>query len=828
MSDHRLESLELYHFVGMELGGITRFKMKPQQDKIVILGSNGAGKSRLLKVIPPHALSPLDLLDDGYAIWVYKVGSVSYRFEQRKKGKNLRCSVYKDDVAVVEHANPTVYNDAVTNIFGYDKKAKELLTSAVRFNQMNTTERRFWFGQLAASDLTTALKYYKVAKEQQRDCSGAIKITERYISDMKPLVLKDSEELESLNKRLIELESEYEIVNKEWLKYNGSEGTLEVTLEEMQRINEKVMGLDVEGVKDTGYYQSIIHTQTAALNHSLQFIIPRLSKELTNLENELKEAEYYAKNLDVFEERIKEIKGKIAALKNTDNVFLSETIVLPMTTLRGIVTETDKVQAELLREQGRQTSDEKLSVLQDEVKKHQTIIDELNAKQTRDQNVLYEIDKLVQQHIHTEDIDCPECKARFKPGVRGKLNDLEAQAVKGRTIVEQREVEIATAREHYTVARQALDAKEDLVALVKRLQSGVLFTSLINHLLSSNGFNRSTNITMWFDEYKAAAVASVRILELEEELRDFEQKQMIAAAASGRDKKTVEAKVNELSESLQSEKDKVAELETEISHLKVMLGRAETCETYEKRLEILVNGIDATIMNQGRFFYADYLSKSKDKLWELISGIRERKATLDKVKEELEYNEKKVADLRESKIIYDEIVREMSPSDGILAEYLYRSIYAVTDSMNLLIEQVFNYPLVVKPCDVEDGELDYTFPFVEGESGTTRRDVSIGSDAQKEIFDNTFLLSAIQALDVRNQPLMLDEPGRTMDVGHKQMYSDFIASLCGTEYCSQLFVVSHNKEFHSRLGAVDYVVLREDGVDLPDTYNECVEIEYDS
>jgi hypothetical protein len=827
MSEVKLISLETRLFDGMQLGGIKRFKMKPTQDKIVILGSNGAGKSRLLKIIPPHAVSPVDLEDGGSIEHIYEVDTVRYRFLQEKKGKNLRCSIWKGDEVIVENANPTVYNDSVTKIIGYDKKVKELLTSLVKFTEMRTPERRFWFGQLAESDLSTALKYYKVLKEMQRDNSGAIKVTERYVADMKPLVLKDADELEALNKRLSALELEYEEVNKEWLQYRNSNGKLDTVLAEMESIAKRVWEVDSNGVESSGYYHNLISELSADLNHRQNFILPRLNKEITDLDNKIKEAEYYSKNLDVFEERITETRRKLETLKGSDNVFLSDMAILPVSSLRGILARTDALLHDVHPVLSKQTTDEKISVLRQKMDDSQRVLEELKREQLADENIFNEMKNYIVKHNHTEDTECPQCKTVFKPGFTKPISELEERMRNASVAIDKRRGLIEAARETHTDNVVAHDLKTELASVVQRYQEDHLFRPLISQIMSTGGFHRGLNLKMWIDEYSESVRVSIRMSELTEELERLEKERLVAAAASGLDKEGLVNHHTELSQSLQKERERIADLSERVTKAKDFMRRAQECEHYQERLEIIFSSFDTVIEEQGRFFYSEFLNKTKDELWGMISGIRERKIMLDKMKDELKYNEDKLVELRAEKDVYDETVREMSPSDGILAEYLYRSIYAVTDSMNLLIDQVFVYPLVVKPCDVENGELDYQFPFIEGESGTQRFDISVGSDAQKEIFNATFLLSAIQALDLKNQPLLMDEPGRTMDVGHKNTYSDFIASLYDTSYCSQLFVVSHNKEFHSRLGAVDYIVINEEGVDLPDSYNTCVEIEYE-
>ena len=826
MSEIRLIELEFKNLVGTELSGIKTFKITPKKDKVVILGKSGIGKSRILKNVAPHAVTPIDLLDGGFIKHTYKVGTSTYKYEQMKSGKGLKCSVYKDNVAIIEGANPTVYNDCVKDVFGYDKKARDLLSGKIKFTNMSVNDRRYWFGQLATSDLSQALKYYKISKELLRDTIGGIKITERYISDMRPLVLKDAIELESLDKRLKTLETEFEAVNKEWLDYHGATGNLDNVLKELDFITKQVYRIDTTGLGESSRYATMIAELSADKNHREYFIIPRLNTEIMNLSNELKEAEYYAKNLDTYAEHIESNKAKIAVMKNSDNVFLADLVVADSMMLNNVVSESSNVLHKLQASIDNLKSTHKLSELKLIVSDLQENLTNLGTEQVKETRLLNDIDALIKVHNHTQDVQCVKCEHVFKPGVTDRIDTLEDRARNIRISLDRRLPIIEKARADHLEMHEALLAQEDLKLNVEHFISTPTWSHLVTYILHSSGFNKGSNLSMWFDEYVEAALTTIRIVTIQDELVEVERKQLIAAAATGRDQNACKIKLDQLEQNLVDERRIIEELSIKVSEGNVLLQRASSCDGLEKQLEAILGGLESTINDQGKFFYSQYLSTTKDNLWGLISSVRERKATLDKMNEELAYNESKLVGLVSRKGVFDEVVKELSPSDGILAEYLYRSIYAVTDSMNLLIEQIFTYPLVVKPCNVDDGELDYQFAFVEGESGTTRRDVSIGSDGQQETFNATFMLSAIRALGIVKQPCTFDEPGRSMDIGNRETYSEFISALYDSEYCSQLFIVSHDSGFHSKLGDVEYVVLGDDGVKLPDTYNENVVIGY--
>lgn len=828
MVEARLTSLEFSGYDGLQLTGIYKFKFKPKKDKIVIIGPNGAGKTRLVSIIYPHAVTPVELEDGGYIKHEYIRGKDHYRFQQLKKGKSLKCSIWKNGSIVVEDANPTVYNDNVTAIFNFDKKFISILLkhSKHKLCEMKAPDRKYWFSQLAASDLSDALKYFKELKILQRDNTGAIKVTERYVSDMKPLVLKDKEESDTLNERLKELENHYQIINEHWVNYQGGNNNLENYLDELESLSNSIMADDYTGLAETEYYNKLQSELYADMNHRQTYIIPRINNELTNLETELKEVEFYSKNLVEFESKVKVLKDRILTLKSIENEFLAEVVTLPELTIQATLRDLESFVSDI---------NQHISVLKDTTSLKELtaareaqgkIVDELRTKVGEQRSKLIMAEEYYERFRHVETVDCPHCKGEFKPGLDKDLDKVANFISTKKPEIEKLESDIALEMEKLNVCTDAEFARQNMQNCVLGWRDNPGFTPLVNHINRAVGFQPSLNVSIWADEYKIALANTLDIIRTTADLKEFEDKQLIAAAAAGKDKNGVIKRIDGLTQQLQEENEAVSSLKGKIKEAGDLQLRAKLADDKGARLKELHNKFDSEVEQQMRYYLNEYLSKTKDELWGLITSVRERKATLDKMSNELAINEKRLAELRVEKETLDKLVKELSPSDGILAEYLYRSIYAITDSMNIFIEEVFNYPLVVKPCDVDNGELDYKFPFVEGESKTERAEISIGSEGQQEIFNNVFVLSAIKALNLEGNPLLLDEPGRTFSPGHRQRFGDFIEGLYSSNYCSQIFVISHFTEFHSRLGNVEFVVLGEEGVDLPDNYNENVEIEY--
>lgn len=828
MKEYTILELELYRFVGMELTGIERFKLTPRKDKMVILGRNGSGKSRLLSVLLGHSLNKLDLMSGGYWKQRALIDGVEYTFKQYSHGKGIRCDIHQGDKEIATGVNPTVYNDKITALLGYDKKTRELLSGFVKLTRMSTPERKYWFSQLASSDLTTALKYFKLLKENLRDTVGGIKVTERYVADLKPMVMETEEEYKEVLGRVKELESDYHSVAEQWMKYSKSEQVdVGAMLAEADRWAKKSRGVDVRGLESSEYYSSLLAELGAELRQLETNILPRYKKEINTIDKQLSEMRYYSKDEEKLRLRIDELKKKQTDSSIGVNYFDESLVDYTVGVLEGVLGKLDSYEKEINDLVIEQISTEKLSLLNEQLDEKKQNHQSMLVEKSKAESFVNDMSNLIGKHNHAEEEECPECNHKFKPGfVSFDIDQTTKQVKTASSKVDSLTKDLEKIGEEITFLQDAIARTTRLMDCAQRLYGVNGLSPVIGAMLNDGGINANTTPFKWFGEYREGLEKAIRKAHVDIELDKLNKEYMLAMAISGKDMSLLESSLEEMTTNVTTTQLKIDRLKSDMAAISKRQADASDADIAEGKLEKLIVAIDISAPKQASLFFADYLGKQKDELWELLSSSRSRLQTFEETRKELRYNEEKLAELKGRRAVSDELVKEMSPTDGLLAEYLYKSIFAIADSMSLFIENIFEYPLVVKPCDVDDGELDYQFPMVEGESGVVRADVSLGSDAQQEIINATFVLSAMKALHLTRHPALFDEPGRALDPGHKIRYADFLAEYFNSDMVSQAFVVSHNSEIYTRFGNVDFIVINPDGVDLPESYNECVEIEY--
>jgi len=85
--------------------------------------------------------------------------------------------------------------------------------------------------------------------------------------------------------------------------------------------------------------------------------------------------------------------------------------------------------------------------------------------------------------------------------------------------------------------------------------------------------------------------------------------------------------------------------------------------------------------------------------------------------------------------------------------------------MNYIINSIWSYDMYIQPCELENGELSYSFPVITDGRGYTD-DISNTSSSMQEIIDLSFKIVAMKYSKMENYPLFLDEFGKTMDMQH--------------------------------------------------------------
>lgn len=830
-----INRIRLKKFTGMHLNEIVEFDMRLKSAITILLGRNGCGKTRLLNVLYPTCPDKTDFRDGGEYFNDSTLDGVNYHFIIRRVGSHLKCTIKNvtEGVTVVKDVNPKVYNAKIEDLLGLTPALKDLLigNDDVELCRLSTGARRNWFTKLSTSDLTYALGVYKKLKDYSRDLVGAIKHGQAKIAEIKPRVVADAKERESLGEHIKLLRSEVEELGSKIREIsvdpNVDKAAYVNTLDNLQRVSDAICKLPRMSDRSTDEIDRLIADAQSRIGEA-KARYENSQQQLGKLLDQKQRYDYLLKNSNGLAEQVAQMRTWLDNAEQEDVAFKQLRNFEKFTTEALVQGQSylNEFSLEMTRCIDARTTDLTFKGLEEKVAKGRNQQSEIETNLSRVDAALKERRHRLEHFLSTESVDCPKCKENFKPGLlnvdektlRADIDELEKVKLRGEEKLKTIQLENDQTAIEFELASKIREfglaySKDPVLAL------------MFSHLHSEDAFNNNRGkfggIVSWFvteleraievsREYQKWEAKSAQLKEvtassdinLDELLEDIRSAERVCDFQQN----TLDEH-NKSLEQLKSQRSRIVELASLESDYNMLLDKAKTQES-------------VWLMNE----YRDALTAKRQETFDNYSMANHRFNEMDEEYRRLQAIEEDVEKLQLQHDTAVKLVRAMSPEKGLLRKYFYRAIARITDMMNKHINTIWEYPLDVHPCNIEEGDMDYKFPFTCGTNDEPAPDVKSGSAAQREIFNLVFRLTAFKALGLEGFPIVLDEPGHTFDEGHRNRLVDFIKALLDVNQHSQAFIVSHNSDVHSRLNSADFVVLDEDGVTPPAIYNERVKI----
>lgn len=832
----KVERIILKGFTGMGLHEIETFDFTLQSTVTIILGGNGCGKTSLLSVFLPLAPSKTEFRDGGSYTNYALVGDQRFKFHVKRKGSSLVCDIENLTTGekLIDNANSKVYNSRVEELTGLTKEIKELINGEILLTDAGTDLRRKWLNKLSSSDLTYALGFYARLRKNLTNLNGAMDHTSRKIAELKMRVVQDGEERHQLADRLNILDTELRELNRTLEQLPGmnhaiSKRSIEQLLQQMKSMTDLILkhrGVipSEETIRSTRANETCLREFAVAAETEVSM----LNKELSTLLDESTRQDYLMRNHEGLSQTLTKLREELANWENQPwafpDLFTGEYINADMirqaTDARvwgqKLGTTLDAVH-----------SNERLAVLEERLCRFDQISAGLNERLQRVRNVLHGLEHERGHFLDTAEVDCPKCTHRFRPGVRKPLDVIEREINENVVWKKQVEEELETLLENRKnvesdvgYLRQVREivltySKDPVLSLFfKKLQEKDVFTDN-RHLFGGlcNTFSEELN-------------CALNCLQTRQRLARAEKDWAEAVAAVGNVDGALHQKIEHLRGRLGDATERLSERRRAVEEVTAVLTYQENVKRAVDHFNSLFSRLGNDVQSSMTNTLVNELLSARENKLDAYTTARERWRQMENELANLDALEKELADLQAQHFNNKLMIQAWSPEKGVLRKYFYNAIVRITELMSRYIDRVWSYPMRVMPCDLTEGDLDYTFPVQMKTHPEPVPDVRKGSKAQRAIFNLMFRLTAYKALNLHQFPLVLDEPSEGMDEEHKNSLVGFIKSIAQSGEFSQLLVVSHEAEVHSKLNEATYCVVEPEGVTLPPVYNEGVKIVY--
>ena len=159
----RIVSLILKGYKRLALRGITSFTYNPKQDMQLILGTNGSGKSSVMREMSPLPANPSDYFKEGSKEIVIEHRGVLYTLTSVFLPKNEHRFIANNE-NLNKGGTITVQKELVKQYFNIDQELFNVLIDDTVFTEMAALKRRDWIIELSGNDMTYALSIFQKLK----------------------------------------------------------------------------------------------------------------------------------------------------------------------------------------------------------------------------------------------------------------------------------------------------------------------------------------------------------------------------------------------------------------------------------------------------------------------------------------------------------------------------------------------------------------------------------------------------------------------------------------------------------------------------------------
>lgn len=810
----KIIKLVLSGYKWLFLNNISYIEYNPESHTQLILGSNGSGKSSLLRELNPI---PADIKSDyneggfkevhiskGDDIYVLSSGLVSktkHSFKVNNKELNIGGTRRVQLALVKEHFNLT-------------PKSNSIINGTITLSNMSKADRKDWLREMSSMDYTYAISLYNHLKSEHRNLAGGIKLLNEELNVDTSLLITPEEEKEFLTIK----ERSGSIIEDLMFSYSNpvpeqnNIPILATVVSKVEKLKERLDSDTFKGYSELNIENEIVVKETTISN--LNKDIETISLELDKLSKIKK-----SKDVELLRKEILELKKQI----EVDDIILNEL----KSNKKDIVKWYEHYKSEhgkiiSMLEELKLTDNETMSP--EEVKNLATEEQDSKEKLSQLKNVysvnLNSLEALLNNKRDDNMIKCENCSHEFYYGYDEKTEN------KLRATISKLEDQIESLSKAYQETKVKYDAIVSRVKLLTVLREtyfpDILWLRLVKIPLTEiDSFTLSNNfqkLLIDLEDTKGSYEREIKLIDLENKLIVSEEVEKV--------KRDIDL-------------SKIEVLEKELSDKTIM--KIETTKALDnlKNYSSIKNTY-LELISKIQSLLKDIKKEKKDKannvinnsIRELVSKIKEETYVIEnkliennKVKDRIASNRKLIETYKTKQDTLAITLKALSPTEGLIAKSINSFITKMVQDMNNIISIVWSYDMELLPCEVgEDNDLTYEFK-VWVDNKETINDVSLLSTAMKDIVNLAFRIVFMKYCNLQDQPLILDEFAVSMDDKHRHNAYTTLNNVLLSNF-NQVFIVSHFKSLYSRFLDSNVIILDKKNLDLPSDllYNDKIMI----
>jgi energy-coupling factor transporter ATP-binding protein EcfA2 len=819
----KILNVKLHKFRRMPLIGSDTVSIDFTKKLNLIFGTNGSGKSKLLKELSPLPPDKEDFYPGGYKYITIEHNGSIYKISS-EFGDKVKHSFVKDDEELNPGFTVTVQKDLALQYFRLDSDIHDILIGVTTFTGMNALVRKKLLNLVSNVNIEYVLGVYEGLKEKHKEKTNQLKTQSSLMqSELSKLLAPEQEasireEIDNVKQFLDSL-----LVIRALCAKDEPFSTREIVEEYLSTLGRNIDEyLALKHHLLTSYPRCELDTIEAVSNAEISLVDYKLSlcykslESLTDTKHVLdtqlvdSSADMY-KKLKETENTIEQYKASLVLFKYVPEDKLKETQNLLTTTQYSLMQTLYDMPSNIDKRFNK-------SAYTDSIAKKQTYQTRLSSIE----NVLFKAAKTAEHiadHLKNDLTTCPNCNHKWNTQYTQHNLDTANSEVERLTKAKNVcETEIATLTKYieesvvyFNQHKTVMTARTNTYNLLAPLWDYVSNKDLLMEAPASVSTVLDTAIRdlstieqcCLLDEKRKSLLELIRVSETK------------ASTDMGSVVKEIEKKEAEVSELVLLKRDIRLTLDNVASARRAYTHLSCLNDDLKRHTDQLNDVAEAEVADNLLELITDTIRTNKLLLLELQPKLE----AADKINYLVARYKQQIDDIKLHVETLEAMIKELSPKNGIIAKSIGGFINRLIVNMNNVIEPIWSYDFSIVPYDVENEEkLDYRFKvMVNGEVATP--DVTKTSGGMREVIDLAFRLTVMKFLGLTDYPCYLDEFGIKLDSHHRSRIHSMVAGFVADSNFSQVFLISHQDTSYSNMKDSDVVIISGDNIAYRDSRN---------
>lgn len=828
-----LRLVQLRKYKRLMLKNIQHFEWTPTKNLMVIIGSNGSGKSSVLDELSPLPSHKSQFEEGGGKTVHCTHNGSTYVMESVYDRGTGHHTFIKDGVKLNDNGTYQMQLNFCAQEFNdLDDNLQDIITGRTKFSQLPVNKRREWLTRMSPVNLGYAFQLLQRVNEQAKAQKNIIDHMSKRLVNENIDILSDSEvtRLSQERQRLTDRVNTLFMYRRPGHKQQfrgiaGAESELNAVLHDAKILVKRYPRLNDDiRVANAGEYNRNVNARLATMQAS-QAVIDHMIEELETIRsttpNQIEKIS--PEEIAELKERLRYHLEEARVAKNTVVAYDGN---VPLCDVGVFGDQHAKVEDAFDRAYGivmtiPDNEDGGLST--DIAQRKREQLTELKTKLRSVEEFISTTMRRIATLKGCDHVQCPNCSHTFVPGVDPlDIPKLEAK-LKSAGEAEQRITTELHAVEEY------LERFTDYAGYVQQFQQLTRdhrdYQSVWEWMVFGSRLFRSprliaTEIVKWHSAQKAVIECQNQLEHakvLTSRLKVIEAIDFDAAGYMMTKAADMEKTIGEKLLTQQATRDAIEEY--------VRSGRE--IEQYVEDVNKLLSQYElwkSRAIEQAEWLLDQAFEQEIDATHGRLAIVGNQLREAERRDTEIKLIEETVADSSDAHADLQLLAKALSPKGGLIGQYLLGFLQGVTQLVNTVIDEVWTYPMEVLPSKMDRDDLDYKFPLKVSDGAVVAADIDLGSDSQKEIVNFAFRIAMLKFLGFDEWPLMLDEFGRTFDEQHRANLIPFISRLIELNAFSQIFFISHFESTHGAFNQAEVMVLDPTNVTVPEHYNKNVVI----